>query len=514
MKRVTRWAMRLYPPAWRTRYGREFEALVEDVGPGGRDLWDVVAGGIKMQIMAWTWRRTAAFALAGAAVAGVIAARTPDVYISTAVVRIEPRGSNPPRWLSLGEQDVLSRTSLAEIIRRPGLDLYKDERAEQPLEDIIQAMRDRYIRIVPLQAVRRDDAAAAFEVSFQYRDREKAQAVTKELTERLIEKTKGGRMEVIEPASLPQRPSFLNRLTLVGAGLAVGLGIGLVFLGAKRWPLLTCAALLFIAFFPHQSGEGQTSTERSQFEVASIRYNRSGDVNMGMAAQPGGRFIARNVPVKVLIGAAYDVKDFQIISGSFSWINTERYDITAKAPDGTPNGFDSLKPMLRSLLADRFKLTVHTDTRESPVFDLVATKGGLKPAPPKDASCAPPDPNNPQPRERRPFCDNVRLSTSLVEAYGIVMPRLAAALSEVFGRPVIDRTGFTGIFDAHLEFTPDETVGDTIVGGRGGESLSATDLQKPSIFTALQDQLGVRVNASKGPLDVILVDRVERPSEN
>lgn len=220
---------------------------------------------------------------------------------------------------------------------------------------------------------------------------------------------------------------------------------------------------------------------------------------MGAFAQPGGRFAAHNVPVKFLIEAAYDVKDFQIAAGSFSWIGEDRFDIAAKAPEGTPDGFEPLKPLLRSLLATRFKLAVHSETREMPVFDLAPAKGGIKTQASKDAACVRPDPKNPQPRERTPFCDNIRTRKGVIEAFGITMPRLAGALSDALGRPVVDKTGYTGIFDLHLEFAPDETIPET---------------QQPSIFSALQQQLGMKLDASKAPVQVIVIDSVERPSEN
>lgn len=237
----------------------------------------------------------------------------------------------------------------------------------------------------------------------------------------------------------------------------------------------------------------------SEFESASIRPNQTGDANMGAFAQPGGRFGARNVPVKFLIEAAYDVKDFQIIAGSFSWIGEDRFDIAAKAPEGTPAGFEPLKPMLRSLLAARFKLALHSETRELPIFELAPAKSGIKTQAPKDAGCGLPDPTNPQPRERTPFCDNIRTRKSVIEAYGITMPRLAGALSDALGRPVVDKTGFTGIFDARLEFAPYETTAEA---------------QQPSIFSALEQELGVRLDASKGPVQVLVLDSVERPTEN
>jgi uncharacterized protein (TIGR03435 family) len=243
----------------------------------------------------------------------------------------------------------------------------------------------------------------------------------------------------------------------------------------------------------------QSQRDASGFDVASIRQNQTDDVNMGAFAQPGGRFRARNVPVKFLIEAAYDVKDFQVAAGSFSWIGADRFDIEAQAPEGTPAGFEPLKPMLRSLLASRFKLAFHSETRELPIFELVPARGGLKTQAPKDVSCVPPDPKHPQPRERTPFCDNIRTRKGVIEAYGTTMLRLAGALSDAVGRPVVDKTGFTGLFDAHLEFAPDE---------------STTDPPQPSIGSALQQELAIRLNASKGPVQVIVIDSVERPTEN
>jgi len=250
------------------------------------------------------------------------------------------------------------------------------------------------------------------------------------------------------------------------------------------------------------AASGQSQQSASEFEAASIRPNQTGDVNMGAFAQPGGRFRARNVPAKFLIEAAYDVKDFQIAAATFSWIGEDRFDITAKAPEGTPDGFESLKPMLRSLLATRFKLAVHSETRELPVFNLVPAKGGLRTSAPKDATCVAPDPRSSQPRVRTPSCGNIRTRKGVIEAYGITMPRLAGALSDALGRPVVDKTGFTGIFDAHLEFAPDATLGVT------------TDALQRSIFSALQQELGVKLDASKGPVQMIVIDSVERPSEN
>ncbi len=252
----------------------------------------------------------------------------------------------------------------------------------------------------------------------------------------------------------------------------------------------------------------------AEFEVASIKPNNSGGNNMGAMAQPGGRFGAQNVSLQFLVSMAYGVKDFQIVADGSSWMNTERFDITAKAPDGTANGFEPLRPMLQSLLADRFKLVLHRETKELPVYELVAARGGLKVTAPKDGSCAIPDPKNPRPREDFPFCDNIRKGRGLIDAYGITMPRLLPPLSDVLGRVVVDKTGFTGIFDGRLEFAPDETVADATAGNRAAQPAQAADSAKPSIFTALQEQLGLKVESAKGPVDVLVVDHVERPTAN
>jgi hypothetical protein len=137
MRRAIRCAIRLYPAAWRERYGAEFEALLEEVRPGGRELRDILRGAMRMQMTVWNWRRTAgAFALAGAIVAGVIALRTPREYVSTTVMRVAEGGAGR---LQDAQIAAMSRTSLAQIIVRE--DLYHEERTRLPLEDIVMEMR-------------------------------------------------------------------------------------------------------------------------------------------------------------------------------------------------------------------------------------------------------------------------------------------------------------------------------------------------------------------------------------
>jgi uncharacterized protein (TIGR03435 family) len=160
-------------------------------------------------------------------------------------------------------------------------------------------------------------------------------------------------------------------------------------------------------------------------------------------------------------------------------------------------------PMLQALLADRFKLALRRETRELPVYELVAAKNGIKIAPLKEGSCIAPDPQKPpssRPGDPPPrLCNNLRMTKGGIEAVGVDMTRLANTLAAALRRTVINKTGFAGVFDLHFEYAP---VEDT------------TDSTRPSIFTALQEQLGLRIESTKGPVEVLVVDRVQRPSEN
>ncbi len=216
---------------------------------------------------------------------------------------------------------------------------------------------------------------------------------------------------------------------------------------------------------------------------------------------PGGRVRVANMPVRFIIRFAYDVQDFQI-SGGPGWMNTDNYDINAKAPANI--AFQQVRPYLQTLLEDRFKLVAHHETKDVQVFELLPAKGGLRVAS-KEGSCVVPDPKNlPKPGEPLPhFCGNTGYRPNLIEAYGVPMQRFIATLSTVLGRPVIDKSGVTGLVDIHLEFTPDEVA-----------TGAAADLSKPSIFVAIQEQLGLKLQATKAPGDLLVIDHLERPSEN
>jgi uncharacterized protein (TIGR03435 family) len=162
-----------------------------------------------------------------------------------------------------------------------------------------------------------------------------------------------------------------------------------------------------------------------------------------------------------------------------------------------------MRPMLRSLLADRFKLTIRHETKDLPVYELAVASGGPKIALAKDGSCVVRDPNGPRlPLGSKP-CGGVLTRLGGIEGFGVTMPKLVELLAERVGCTVIDKTGFIGAFNFRLDFTPDEALGDgsgpAMLGDPGTQARSAS-LSGPSIFTALHEQLGLQLRSAKGPL--------------
>lgn len=251
MTRLPRWAARLYPPAWRARYGDELDALIEDAGAGWRDLGDVLKGAFRMHITGRSFVAvTAVCGALGVAAAAAIAFHMPDSYVSSAVLRLGPGlGSDRAAGLFRVQRRVLSRSTLARIIQTAGL--YQEERQKQPLEDIVQEMMRRHIQIVLLRG--NGAPADAIQIRFSDHDRAKAQAVTRELAQSFIldgppsilmaDRTAVVSLELLDPASLPQRPSEPNRPAWIVAGLAIGLAVGLVVASGRRWPAVVFCAI-------------------------------------------------------------------------------------------------------------------------------------------------------------------------------------------------------------------------------------------------------------------------------
>ena len=259
---------------------------------------------------------------------------------------------------------------------------------------------------------------------------------------------------------------------------------------------------------------------RPRFEVASIKpVGYQGP--MRMRPLPNG--LTGTLSLKLLMQSAYTAQAFQIIGGP-EWINSERYAIDAKAAGNSSR--DQISLMLQSLLEERFQLKIHRETRELPVFDLVIARGGPKLPPPKEGGCEDFTDPHPEPTGDRMAppgsgpaalarCGglDVILQVGGAQMSGgkIPMPELVRMLSVVLGRTVVDRTGFTGLFDVRLDFLPDDSTPHLPPPPPDAASSNA---MSPSIFNALPEQLGLRLVAAKGPVEVIVIDHVERPSAN
>ena len=276
----------------------------------------------------------------------------------------------------------------------------------------------------------------------------------------------------------------------------------------------TVACLLMIL-----SGGAIAQTNASpQFEVASIKPAAPDARGMFIRTTPGGRVNITNMTLKELMVIAWRIQPFQI-SGGPAWLDSAHYDITAK-PETSPKQGE-LQMMLQSLLADRFQLTIHRETKELPLYALVVAKKDGKLGPglteSKEGSCTPPDPSKapPPPQPGKPpalWCGGMMMNRSRLTAVSVPVANLTPMLSRLLARTVVDKTGLTGKFDVSMEWTPDETQAMQLP--PGAPTPPPSDFTGPSIFTALQEQLGLKLESQKGPVEIFVIERAEKPSEN
>jgi uncharacterized protein (TIGR03435 family) len=253
------------------------------------------------------------------------------------------------------------------------------------------------------------------------------------------------------------------------------------------------------------------ATAKPGFEVASVKLNPGCD-RRPRSNQPvsPGRLTMQCTTLNFAIQTAYGVWANGVspdpvlveVSGGPNWIHSAFYAILATAGgDQTPAQVHG--PMLQALLEDRFKLRLHRETRQAPIYALTLAKGGHKLRPTPEASCDPNSCGRPVPGA------NGRNIT--LDGLGVNIREFAEGfLSRILDRKTVDQTGLTGIFDFHLEFTPDEA---TPLGAARGSALPA-EPGGVSIFTAMEEQLGLSLKSDRGPLDVLVVDSVQRPDEN
>jgi uncharacterized protein (TIGR03435 family) len=259
--------------------------------------------------------------------------------------------------------------------------------------------------------------------------------------------------------------------------------------------------LMFLAIATVQS---QTAP-LPQFEVASIRPN-PGNGGTSMGAGEGGAS-EHNVTLKVLMTVAYRIQDFQI-SGGPRWANSDRFDVEAKAADRKA-GPDKVRLMLQSLLEDRFKLKLHREIKEASIYALVVGKDGPKMKLSGDQES--PTVNGPSPQGALNR-GNIRYGAGSLTGNAVAMALFTKMLSGSLDRTIVDKTDLTGRFDLRLQWTPD--VGETPFSPGGDLLPPAADSSSISIFAAIQEQLGLKLEPQKGPVEMLVIDSVEKPSAN
>lgn len=245
---------------------------------------------------------------------------------------------------------------------------------------------------------------------------------------------------------------------------------------------------------------GQSPIVSKRFDVVSVKPSAPDEHNSFMSQRlPGGSLRLIGLPLRMMIMRAYDVKAFQLAGGP-DWVRTDRWDVLAKA-EGVEDRLTPAqeRPMLQALLRDRFQLKVHIETREMPVYALTVDKSVSKLTL-----------NTGAVRQFRTGNGSLTVNNG-----GI--PELVNWLSQALGRVVIDRTRLNGEYDYALSWTPEpgqggpESIGQP-PGTLGGVTPSGAD--GPSIFTALQQQLGLRLVSQEGPVEIVVLDSAEKPSSN
>lgn len=256
------------------------------------------------------------------------------------------------------------------------------------------------------------------------------------------------------------------------------------------------------------------------FEAASVKPSDPKNPNQGFSIRraAGGRFDTLNAPLRGLILFAYQIQNFQLV-GAPEWVNTSRFDIIAKMEGDPPavipgTGADHMMLATRTLLADRFKLFVHRETRELDIYALVMAKPGGKPGPnlkPASGDCSPaafaarrgappPAPGTP------PVVCGIQGAPGRIRFGGYPLTLFTNNLSNQVGRAVVDRTGLTGNWDFQLAYAAEPPRGAL----PPGVDLPPVDPNAPDLFTALQEQLGLKLESTKGPVEVLVVDSVQQ----
>jgi uncharacterized protein (TIGR03435 family) len=275
--------------------------------------------------------------------------------------------------------------------------------------------------------------------------------------------------------------------------------------------LLLVAAALSGAVQTPAWAQGSVAA-KPRFEAAAIKLNR----NCAMGGRGGGRPSPGRITLECaglrdLILTAYEIYGgnanpasfrMQVLGGP-AWVDSDRYDFAMKA-EGNPPVAQMYGPMLQALLEERFGLRLHRETRDAPVFLLHVAKGGARLQVTEEGSCL-------------PACGSIKTNPrGAIDMAGVTMPNLSTFLGMRLDREVIDKTGLAGRFNIHLEVSPAE-LSPRFVAGSSVTQLDSSlgvDSAGPSIFTALEQQLGLKLEPGKGPVTILVIDHIEQPSGN
>lgn len=292
-------------------------------------------------------------------------------------------------------------------------------------------------------------------------------------------------------------------------------------------PILFVVAIALPTHAQEHTQKTSATSLKFEYEVASIKPTgpeSSNGVMSGMT-YPADGFTVRGYTLRSLIQSALGVQNYQL-SGAPAWLISEKYDIDAKMDSSVVDALQKLTPkdqfsarqqMLLALFADRLKLTFHRETKELPIYSLVIAKSGakLQEAKPGDTLT-----DGSRGRAGRGRADGlgttIKVGSETLRAQSVPLTELVQALASYLGRAVVDNTGLTGNYNFTLQWTTDDAQMQAPSGAAasGTPTTSSADPTAAFLFTAIQQQLGLKLESGKGPVEVFVIDHVERPSGN
>jgi uncharacterized protein (TIGR03435 family) len=299
---------------------------------------------------------------------------------------------------------------------------------------------------------------------------------------------------------------------------------------------VTCMAMVTIATLigivgaspvKAQSQSGATAPPVYEYDVVSVKPSdpaNTGKPGSGTQSSPDS-FTAKSMALVFLVDAAYGIRNPEQLVGAPGWTSNERFDLDAKMESSVMEALQKLsredrtlarQQMLQTVLADRFKLVTHRETRELQIYNLVIAKSGVKMKEAKPGDNYPNGFHLPDGRGGGAGSMLFQAGPSgvMMTCQGVGLAQFISTISREVGRMVVDKTGLTGNYDFIFQYTPETYHAPATLGEGGGSMLLPPDFGAISIFTAVQEQLGLKLESVKAPIEVVVIDHIERPSGN